>query len=60
MKHVRLKSDPQTIPIRLAALEARITVLLIRLSDARRERDALKAEVERVQSVCDDDAWKQD
>ena len=60
MKDIRLKSDPQAQRIRINILEERITGLLIQLSDARRERDTLQSEINRLQSDADSEAWKTD
>lgn len=60
MKHIRLKSDPQAQRIRISILEERITTLLCQLSDARRERDTLQSELNRLHCDADSEAWKTD
>ena len=60
MRHVRTPNSPEALRARLAILESRETSLLIRLADLRLERDALKLEVERLQSDLAAETWRRD
>lgn len=60
MRFVRTPGSPQALANRLLILESKITSLLIQLSDTRRERDAAKLEVERLQSEAASEAWRKD
>jgi len=60
MRAIRTPATPEAVKVSLVAMEAKVRSLRAQLVAARRERDALRVEAERLRSALDDGAWRRD